>query len=107
MVEEVSDDWIELIDPFEIEDVCDAISFNFRVHVMRVLKKHGGKLSLAELRRKCAEDKEFDRQYYVVQKHVDKMATDGVVKLSKDEGGEYEVRLLKEIRVFVRELKDG
>lgn len=94
----------ELANAIEIGEICAALGHSYRAKIMQVLKENDGELLLMDLIRKCAKEPAFSRSYPVAKDHVIKMSIGGVVKLTKEEGKQYTVKLKKYVRVFIEDI---
>ena len=95
-------EYVELKSPYEIEEVCDALSNHIRVEILNVLREHP-RITIGDLIREL-EKKGIKMSHASVRTHIPKLVFSGLVEITKIEGKDALI-LKKDVKVLVREVK--
>lgn len=92
----------EVTDPKTAGTLCMGLGHPFRIKVIQVLNREGGKMFVSDLIKECAKDSDYYQQYTSAKFHIKKMEEKGIVALTK-ERKELMVTLKMNIKIYVEE----
>lgn len=72
--------------------------------IVEVLSKNNNKMLLSELERSFIDTPHY-RQWNIVKAHVERMANNGIVELTKDKKGQFLVILKKKVEIHTKDVK--
>ena len=91
----------EVTDPYEVEDLADAISHHIRYMILIILRKQK-EMSIGDLIRELERRFKIKITHGNIRVHLMKMALLGIVEMTKI-GGKDAVVLKKDIKIFLKE----
>ena len=83
--------------------ICDGLSHEFRYRILERLKENNGKMLLSDLERSFVATPHY-RQWSIVKSHVDKMALNDLVEITKDENDQFLVILKKDVEIYAEDV---
>jgi len=93
----------EVKDPYEVEEIADAISHHIRYMILMVLRKHRS-MSIGDLIRELERKFDVKITHGNIRVHLMKMALLGIVDMIKIDGKDA-VILKKDIKLYMKEVE--
>lgn len=96
-------DYDEIENPYEVENLADAISHHIRYMVMVILRKHKA-MTIGDLMRELEKKFGVRMTHGNIRAHLMKMVIPGIIEITKMDGKDA-VILKKDIKIFVKEVE--
>ena len=96
-------DYEEIENPYEVENLADAISHHIRYMVMIILREHKA-MTIGDLMRELERKFGVKMTHGNIRAHLMKMVVYDIVEITKIDGKDAVV-LKKDVKIFVKEAK--